>query len=116
MPEREDLSGIVRYAKTHCEDRCPAERDPEACLALIEACDQVGAEPPICYEETKGFSKAYFVAKIKEVEKRHGKPVREILAEYDSRGVKTLDENIERLEAEFALKAVKALEKRAEKA
>ncbi len=116
MPKKEDLSGIVRYAKAHCEDRCPAERDPEACLALIEMCDQAGEEPPLCYEDTKGFSKAYFVAKIKEVEKRHGKPVREVLAEYESRGIKTLDENIECLEADFALKAIKALDKRAAKA
>jgi hypothetical protein len=116
MPKKEDLSGIVRYAKTHCEDRCPAERDPEACLALIEMCDEAGEGPPLCYEDTKGFSKAYFVARIKEVEKRHGKPVREVLAEYDSRGVKSLDENIERIEADFAFRAVKALEKRAVKA
>lgn len=115
MPSERDLPGIVRYAKVHCEDRCPAERDPEVCLTLIEMCGDAGEEPPLCYEETKGFSKAYFVEKIREVEKRHGKPIREVLAEYDSRGAKTLEENIERLEAEFALKAVKALEKRAAK-
>jgi hypothetical protein len=113
MPEKNDLPGIVRYAKTHCEERCPAERDPEACLTLIEVCNDTGEEMPPCYEDTKGFSKAYFVDKIREVEKKHGKPVREVLAEYDSKGVKTLDQNIERLEAEFALKAVKALDKRA---
>jgi hypothetical protein len=115
MPANKDLSGIVRYAKVHCEDRCPAERDPETCLALIEMCSAAGEDPPLCYEDTKGFSKAYFVGKIREVEKRHGKPVREVLAEYDSRGVKTLEENVERLEAEFALKAVRALDQRVAK-
>jgi hypothetical protein len=116
MPAKKDLSGIVKYAKIHCEDRCPAERDPEACLALIDMCSAAGEDPPLCYEDTKGFAKAFFVEKIREVEKRHGKPVREVLAEYDSRGIKTLDENIERLEAEFALRAVKALGQRAAKA
>lgn len=115
MPKKEDLPGIVKYAKTHCEDRCPAERDPEACLALIEMCNEVGDDPPLCYEDTRGFSKAYFVAKVKEVEKRHGKPVKEVLADYDSRGTKTLEEGIERLEADFAVKAIKALDKRAAK-
>lgn len=104
---------MVKYAKTHCEERCPSERDPEACLELIAMCAAAGEDPPICYEETAGFSKAHFIAKIREVEKRHGKPVREVLAEYDSRGVKTLEEDIERLEAEFALRALKALDQRA---
>lgn len=112
MPAKRDLSGIVRYAKTHCEDRCPSERDPEACLTLIETCIEAGEDPPLCYEDTKGFSRSHFVEKIREVEKRHGKPVREVLAEYDSKGVKTLEQNVERLEAEFALEAVKALDRR----
>ncbi len=113
MPSKNDLSCIVKYARAHCEGKCPAERDPEACLALIEICDEAGEGLPPCYEDTKGFSKAYFIDKIREVEKKHGKPVREVLADYEAKGVKTLDQNIERLEAEFALKAVKALDKRA---
>jgi len=112
MAGERDLANIVKYAKSHCEDRCPAEREPEACLALIDMCNTLNEDPPLCYEETKGFAKAYFLAKIREVEKRHGKPVKEVLAEYSSQGVKTLEENIEKMEAEFALRAVKAIDNR----
>ncbi len=112
MATEKDLSRIVKYAKSHCTDRCPSERDPEVCLALIDMCKAIGEDPPLCYDETMGFAKAYFIAKIREVEKKHRKPVREVLADYDSKGIRTLEENVERMEAEFALRAVKAIDQR----
>jgi len=115
MTSESDVEKIVRYAKSHCEDRCPADRDPEVCLALIEMCRSLKLDPPICLEDTKGFTKAYFQAKIREIEKRWGKPVNEVLADFDSRGVKTLEENIDKMEAEFALNALKAISARAKK-
>lgn len=115
MTNEKDLANIVKYAKSHCEDRCPADRDPAACISLIEMCEILGEDPPLCFEDTKGFTKAYFVAKVKDAEKKHGKPIKAVLADYNLRGVKTLEDNIEKMEVEFALKAIKALdEKRAD--
>jgi len=107
-----DLARILRYAKSHCEDKCPADRDPEVCLALVELCRALSVEPPACVEETNGLAKSYFVAKIKEIERRRGKPIKEVLKDFAS-GIRNLEENIDKMEAEFALKAIKAIDERA---
>jgi len=107
-----DLVRIISYARAHCENKCPAERDPEVCLALVEICRELGLEPPACVEETRGFVKSYFLGKIREVERRKGKPIKEVLREYELVGVKNLEEDIDRMEAEFALRAIKAIDKR----
>lgn len=107
-----DVERIIRYAKSHCEDRCPADREPEVCLALIDMCRSLKVDPPMCLEETNGFTKSYFQAKIREIEKRWGKPINEVLADFQTKGVKTLEENIDKMEGEFALKAVKAINAR----
>ena len=107
-----DVANIIRYAKAQCEDRCPAERDPEVCLALISMCNSLKVDPPMCMDETKGFTKSYFLSKIREIEKRWGKPVNEVLADFEKKGVKTLEQNIDKMEAEFALKAIKAIDAR----
>ncbi|MBC7112606.1 MAG: hypothetical protein H5T34_01060 [Candidatus Methanomethyliales bacterium] len=108
-----DLIRIITYARAHCEDRCPADRDPEICLALIEHCRELDLEPPACVQEMGGFVKSYFLAKIREVEQRKGKPIREVLREYELLGVRTLEDDIDRMEADFALRAIKAIDKRA---
>jgi len=110
-----DMEKIIRYAKSHCEDRCPADRDPENCLALLEMCKALKIDPPACLEETKGFTKAFFFAKIREVEKRFGKPINEVIKDFKEKGVKTLEDDIDMREAEFALKAIKAIDARASK-
>ncbi|MCC6012966.1 MAG: hypothetical protein LM593_01185 [Candidatus Verstraetearchaeota archaeon] len=107
-----DLRRIVKYAKSYCEDRCPAERDPSICLALIEICKMLNVELPPCVEETMGFSKSYFIAKIREIEKRWGKEIKEVLKEIERNGVRHFEEEIDRMEAEFALKAIKAIDER----
>ncbi|MGC8936809.1 MAG: hypothetical protein ACP5KV_05550 [Candidatus Methanomethylicaceae archaeon] len=108
-----DLIRIISYARAHCENNCPANRDPEVCLALVEFCKVLELEPPACVEETNGFVKSYFLAKIREVEQKRGKPIREVLREYEVSGVRNFEEDIERMEAEFALRAIKAIDKRA---
>lgn len=108
-----DLGRILRYAKSHCEDKCPADRDPEVCLALVELCRALNVEPPACVEETNGLAKSYFLAKIKEIERRRGKPIKEVLKEFTSAGIKSFEENIDKIEGEFALKAIKAIDERA---
>ncbi|MCX8181544.1 MAG: hypothetical protein N3D12_00330 [Candidatus Methanomethyliaceae archaeon] len=108
-----DLIRIISYAKAHCENKCPADRDPEVCLALVEICKELELEPPACVQETGGFVKSYFLAKIREVEQRRGKPIREVLKEYEVLGVRNFEEHIDRMEADFALRAIKAIDKRA---
>ena len=107
-----DLEGIVKYAKTQCEDKCPADRDAETCLALINLCECLKADKPSCYEETEGFSKKFFSAKVKEIEKKRGKKIQEVLAEISKKGVRTLEDDLDRMEGEFALKAIKAIDER----
>lgn len=107
-----DLKRIVSYAMAQCEDRCPAERDPEACLALIEVCKELNVSLPACVEETKGFVKSYFISKIREIERRRGKAIRDVLKEFEDLGVRNFEEDIDRMEGEFALKAIKAIEER----
>jgi hypothetical protein len=113
--DERDMEKIVKYAKSHCEVRCPADRDPEICLALIDMCRALKVDPPACLEETKGFTKAYFFAKIKEIEKKWGKPISEVMKDFDAKGVKNLEDEIDRMEAEFALKALKAIDARTPK-
>jgi hypothetical protein len=107
-----DLRRIIKYAKSYCEDRCPAEREPSICLALIEVCRILNIEAPPCVEETMGFSKSYFISKIRDIEKRWGKEIREVLREIEHNGVRHFEEEIDRMEAEFALKAIKAIDER----
>ncbi len=107
-----DLKRIVSYARAHCEVKCPADRDPEVCLALVEVCRELDLEPPVCVEETNGFVKSYFLAKIREVEQRRGKPIREVLKDFEVLGVRNFEEDIDRMEAEFALRAIKAIDSR----
>jgi len=40
--DKKDLVGVLRYARAHCEERCPAERDPSTCLGLIGMCEAAG--------------------------------------------------------------------------
>jgi hypothetical protein len=107
-----DLDGIIKYAKTQCEDKCPADRDPETCLALIYLCECLKADKPSCYEETEGFSKKFFSGKVKEIEKKRGKKIQEVLAEISKKGVRALEDDLDRMEGEFALKAMKAIDER----
>lgn len=111
-----DLKGILKYARTHCDDRCPADRDPSICLGLIEACKEAGEPMPNCFEETDGFSKAFFSSKIRDLEKRRGKKVQDIVAEFKKDGVKALEDQIDKMDAEFALSAIKAINDRAKAA
>ncbi|MEM3882397.1 MAG: hypothetical protein QXO23_03340 [Candidatus Methanomethyliaceae archaeon] len=108
-----DLIRIISYARAHCENKCPADRDPEVCLALLEICKELDLEPPECVQEMGGFVKSYFLAKIREVEQRRGKPIKEVLKEYEVVGVRNFEEHIDRMEADFALRAIKAIDKRA---
>ncbi|MDH5811581.1 MAG: hypothetical protein QXO54_03035 [Candidatus Methanomethylicaceae archaeon] len=108
-----DLIRIISYARAHCENKCPADRDPEVCLALVEICKELDLEPPECVQEMGGFVKSYFLAKIREVEQRRGKPIKEVLKEYEVVGVRNFEEHIDRMEADFALRAIKAIDKRA---
>ncbi len=108
-----DLSGVLRYAKVHCEDRCPSERDPATCLGLISMCEAAGEPMPSCYEETEGFSKAFFSAKIRDIERRRGKKVQDLLAEFREKGCRTMEDQIDKMDAEFALGAIKAINDRA---
>ncbi len=111
-----DLKGILKYARAHCEDRCPADRDPNICLGLIEICKEAGEPMPNCFEETEGFSRAFFSAKVKDLEKRRGKKVQDLLAELKNNGVRTLEDQIDKMDAEFALSAIKAINDRAKSA
>lgn len=108
-----DLIRIISYARAHCENKCPADRDPEVCLALVEICKELDLEPPECVQEMGGFVKSYFLAKIREVEQRRGKPIKEVLKEYEIVGVRNFEEHIDRMEADFAIRAIKAIDKRA---
>jgi|GEM_PF-926955 hypothetical protein len=107
-----DLEGLIKYAKTQCESKCPQERDAETCVRLIELCVEMDLEPPICYEETEGFSRKFFSAKIREIEKRRCKPIEELLSEIRSGGPKTLEDEIDRIDGEFAIEALRAIDAR----
>jgi len=107
-----DLEGITKYAKAQCKEKCPAERDPDVCLALIDLCEWLKVEVPSCYEETEGFSKRFFMTKIKEIEKKRGKKIQEVLAEIAVKGVRTLEDDLDRMDGEFALKAIKTIDER----
>lgn len=110
--DERDLIRLIKYAKKFCEDRCPAERDPDVCLALIEICKELNIEPPACVEEMGGFVKSYFIARIREIESRWKKDVREVIKEIEIRGARHFEEELDRMEAEFALRAIKAIDDR----
>ncbi|MDI9644570.1 MAG: hypothetical protein QFX35_05065 [Candidatus Verstraetearchaeota archaeon] len=107
-----ELEGLIRYAKAQCEAKCPQERNAEICIRLIELCKVVDVEPPLCYEETDGFSKGFFFAKIREIERRRNKPIEEFLLELKEGGPKTLEDEIDRIDGEFAVEALRAIDSR----
>lgn len=108
--DKKDLEGLIRYAKAQCETRCPQERDAEVCIRLIELCKAVEVEPPLCFGETEGFSRKYFFAKIREIEKRRNKPIEDFLSDLREGGSKTLEDEIDRIDGEFAVEALRAIE------
>ncbi|MBC7120769.1 MAG: hypothetical protein H5T33_04215 [Candidatus Methanosuratus sp.] len=110
-----EIEGLIKYAKAQCELKCPQERDAETCMRLIELCIEMNLEPPSCFEETEGFSRKFFSAKIREIEKRRCKPIEDLLSEIRSKGPKTLEDEIDRIDGEFALESIRAMDARTSK-
>ncbi len=108
------LEKIVRYALTLCQDRCPTERDPEACIYLVKLCKILGLGEPPCISEYEGFTTITFRNYIREIERKYGMRIEEFLRRVRARGPKNLEENTDYIEAEFALGVLKALSKKVE--
>ncbi|NPA70131.1 MAG: hypothetical protein GXO26_04920 [Crenarchaeota archaeon] len=103
---------LVRYALTLCQDRCPTERDPETCIYLVKLCKLLGLGGPPCLEEYENFSPMTFRTVIKDIERKYGMRIEEFLRRMRSRGPRSLEENTDLMEAEFALGVMKAMSKK----
>ncbi len=103
---------IVRYALALCQDRCPTERDPEACIYLVKLCKILGLGGPPCLEEYENFSPTTFRSVVRDIERKYSMKIDEFLRKVRSRGPRNLEENADLMEAEFAIGVMKALSKR----
>ena len=101
------LKKILEYALAYCEYNCPQERDPETCIILVNLRKELNLPPPPCIEDYGGFSQETFEKLIKEIERRRGKNIQEILREFKLKGLKSLQDKIDSIDIEFALKVIK---------
>lgn len=104
------LIKIIKYAFKHCEYVCPAERDPETCIILSFLAKKLNLKLP-CADEFGDFSENTFKNIIKEIEKRRGKKIEEVLKEIKEHGYKCLQDQIDEMDAIFALQIIKAYKK-----
>lgn len=109
--DREDIIKIIKYAFAHCEYKCPAERDPETCIILAELSKMLGLKLP-CYDEFGEFTENTFRSIIKEIENRRGKSIEEVIRELREKGPTCLQDQIDEIDATFALEVIKAFNKR----
>lgn len=109
--DKEDLVKIIKYAFAHCEYKCPAERDPETCIILAEISKLLGLKLP-CYDEFGEFTEDTFRGIIKEIENRRGKSIEEVIQELKEKGPTCLQDQIDEIDATFAIEVIKAFNKR----
>jgi len=104
------LEKLVRYALATCQDRCPAERDPEACYYLVHLCKILGLGKPPCLEtDYAEFSEDVFINILRDVERKYGVKAQEFLKRVRARGPRSLEENTDFMEAEFAVGMLKVM-------
>ncbi len=109
------LEKLVRYALTLCQERCPAERDPEACVYLVKLCKLLGLGKPPCVEnEYEDFTIETFRSIVREIERKYGMKIYEFIRRVKLRGPRSLEENTDLLEAEFAVGILQVLSKKLE--
>ncbi|MCD6368368.1 MAG: hypothetical protein J7L38_01060 [Thermoproteales archaeon] len=111
---REGVKKILDYALAHCRDECPEKRDPYTCVILVKLREILGLEPPPCIEDYGGFDEKTFTALIKDIEKRWGMGIEDVLKELKSKGARTLQDKIDLVDAEFALTVLRILKNREE--
>ena len=109
------LVKILQYAFKHCEYVCPAERDPETCIILAYLARLTNLELP-CSDEFGNFTEASFRAIIREIERRRGKSIEEVLRDIKEQGYKCLQDQIDEMDAKFALQILKIYKKMHQKA
>jgi len=103
----EYLKKLLNYALTHCESVCPSKRDPSTCLLLVELRRALNMPDPPCVEDYGGFDEKTFRKIVKDIEKRWGKSIKEVLIELKQKGPKNLQEQIDQIDGEFALNIIK---------
>lgn len=109
--DREDLGKLLKYALAHCECKCPEERDPETCIILAELAKFYGLKIP-CLDDFGGFSEKTFADVIKDIEARRGKKIEEFMSEIKIAGIRCLQDQIDKMDAEFAIDVLKTYSKR----
>jgi len=108
-----DLRKLYKYALNHCRELCPAERDAETCILMIELGRKLGLRPP-CHEDYGDFSEKTFDSIVKEIEDRYGKKITDFISETERRGPRSLQEQTDVMEGKFALEVIEAYRKRRE--
>ncbi len=107
----EDLRRLYKYVLTHCNETCPAERDPETCIVVVELGRILGMAPP-CVEDYGGFDEETFRRIIKDIETRWGKRIEDVLVEIRERGYRSLQDQIDEMDGSFALGVLQAYGRR----
>lgn len=103
------IEKIVRYALSVCQDRCPSERDPETCIYLVSLCKILGLGQPPCIIDYGNYEAKTFNKVIKDLERKYKIKIQEFISTIKKRGPRNLEENIDYMEAEFAIGILKAL-------
>ncbi len=110
----DDLRKLYLYALDHCKELCPAIRDAETCVIMVELGRILGIEPP-CVEDFGGFDEETFERLVDEIEERYGKSLPKFLAETEERGPRSLQEQADVIDGKFALEVLAVLKRRKNK-
>ncbi|RLE83115.1 MAG: hypothetical protein DRJ52_00355 [Thermoprotei archaeon] len=109
---KELLEKVIKYALTHCYERCPSERDAETCVLLFELIEKLNLALQLpCIYDYGGFSEKIFRDIIKDIEHRRGKKLNEIIKDFKTEGFRTLKDQEDYIDGVFAMQVVEVYKK-----
>lgn len=106
------LRKLLKYALSHCYERCPAERDAETCVLLFDLISEIDPElKPPCIYDYGNFNEKTFKDIIRDIEKRRGKKLEEVIHELKTHGFRNLKDQEDYIDGIFALQVVEVYKK-----
>jgi len=106
----EVLERILRYAYVMCEEHCAERREARTCYYMYKLTRGLGLPPPPCAKDYGEFKREDFEAVVRSIVKKYKVNARVFVESRERRGVRSLEEQIDLIEAKFALDMLQLLD------
>ncbi|WP_069808123.1 hypothetical protein [Vulcanisaeta thermophila] len=103
------LEKILRYAMVVCQEHCPSGRDPSTCPYIVNLSRELGLSPPPCIKDYGEYTQENFKSLVREVERKYGMGINEFIITLRKRKPRSLEEQVDLMEATFYLGVLKEL-------